>query len=93
MSPSIVLGVLLGSLYGLLWHACLGRRPVGLALDWLLGIGGFFGGYALAAVTGSRLLSLGTIPLIESTLGAFLALAAAWWLVGRRTDRRAPDAR
>lgn len=92
MSPSIVLGLLLGSLYGLLWHACLGRRPRWLPLNWAIGIGGFFGGYALAALAGFRLIALGAIPLVEATVGAFLALALAWWLFGRRVYRTVPDA-
>ena len=92
MSPSIVLGLLLGSLYGLLWHACLGRRPLWLPLYWAIGILGFFGGYALAALAGMRLLALGAIPLVEATVGALLALALAWWLFGRRVYHAVPDA-
>lgn len=92
MSPSIVFGLLLGSLYGLLWHACLGRRPLWMPLYWATGILGFFGGYALAALAGLRLIALGAVPLVEATVGAFLALALAWWLFGRRADRVAPDA-
>lgn len=91
MSPSIVLGLLLGSLYGLLWHACLGRRPLWLPLNWALGVGGFFGGYAFAVVTGISLLSLGAIPLLEATVGAFLALALVWLLIGRRVGRTMPS--
>lgn len=93
MSPSIVLSLLLGSLYGLLWHACLGRRPLWLPLYWLVGVGGFFGGSALAALAGVRLIDLGAIPLIEATVGAFLALALAWWLFGRRAARAGHSAR
>jgi hypothetical protein len=92
MSPSIVLGLLLGSLYGLLWHACLGRRALWLPINWALGIGGFFGGYAFAAATGMTLLSLGAVPLPEATVGAFLALALLWLLIGRRVGRTMPSA-
>ncbi len=92
MSPSIVLGLLLGSLYGLLWHACLGRRPLWLSVNWALGVGGFFGGYAFAAVTGINVLSLGAIPMLEATAGAFLALALVWLLIGRRLGRIMPSA-
>jgi hypothetical protein len=92
MSPSIVLGLLLGSLYGLLWHACLGRRPLWLPVNWALGVGGFFGGYAFAVVTGINVLSLGAIPMLEATAGAFLALALVWLLIGRRLGRIMPSA-
>ena len=91
MSPSVVLSLLLGSLYGLLWHACLGRRPLWLPINWALGIAGFFGGYAFAVVTGISVLSLGAIPLLEATAGAFLALALAWLLIGRRVGRTMPN--
>ena len=92
MSPSVVLSLLLGSLYGLLWHACLGRRWGQLPLYWAGGVLGFFAGYALAVAAGGGLLRLGVIPLIEGTLGAVLALAALWWLTGRRAGRLAPGA-
>ncbi len=91
MSPSIVLGLLLGSLYGLLWHAVVGRRPVGLLAHWLVGVGGFFAGYALAALSGWHLLKLGAIPLVEATVGSVLALVALWWLDRRRPARPAAD--
>jgi drug/metabolite transporter (DMT)-like permease len=90
MSPSVVLSLLLGSLYGLLWHACLGRRWGQLPLYWLISILGFFAGYALAVISGIQVLRLGTIPLLEATLGAVLALAAVWWLLGRRAARVIP---
>src|SRR5437763_15260631 len=65
MSPSVVLSLLLGSLYGLLWHACLGRRWGQLPVYWLISILGFFAGYALAVISGIQVLRLGTIPLLE----------------------------
>lgn len=91
MSPSIVLGLLLGSLYGLLWHACLGRRPLWLPIYWAVGVVGFFVGYALAALAGLHLIALGAIPLVEATVGAVLALALTWGLFGRRAHRALPD--
>jgi uncharacterized membrane protein YeaQ/YmgE (transglycosylase-associated protein family) len=87
MSPSIVLGLLLGSLYGFLWHAWFGRRPLGLLGHWLVALGGFFAGYLLAAFMRWHLVLLGAIPLVEATAGAFLALLAVWWLSRRRTVR------
>lgn len=87
MSPSIVMGLLLGSIYGLLWHACLGRRWLWLPLYWLSGLLGFLGGCILAVLGNIQFLRLGTLPLVEGTVGAFLALAATWWIAGRRRAR------
>lgn len=87
MSPSIVLGLMLGSVYGLLWHACLGRRWLWLPLYWIIGLLGFCGGCILAVLGNSPFLRLGTLPLAEGTVGALLALAATWWLAGHRRAR------
>ena len=92
MSPSVLMSVLLGSLYGLLWHAVLGRRWTQLSLYWLTGVLGFFAGFALAAVTGVEVLRLGTVPLLEASLGSGIALAVVWWLIGRRARPLAESA-
>lgn len=92
MSPSIVLGVLLGSLYGLLWHACLGRGWRWLPLYWLVGLLGFFGGCVVATLGGFTALRLGSLPILEGIVGSLLALAATWWLAGRRRARLVPSA-
>ncbi len=93
MSPSIVLSLLLGSLYGLLWHACVGWRWGQLPLYWFGGVCGFLLGYALAALGGGQVVGLGPIPLLEATLGSVLALAALRWILGRRATRAAPNLR
>ena len=90
MSPSILLVVLLGSLCGLLWHACLGRGWRWLPLYWSAGLLGFFGGCVLAIVGDRSVLRLGSLPVSEGIVGSFLALAATWWLTGRRRIRPTP---
>jgi len=90
MSPSILLGVLLGSLCGLLCHACLGRGWRWLPLYWIVGLLGFFSGCVLAILGNLSVLRLGSLPVFEGIVGAILALAATWWLTGRRRMRPAP---
>lgn len=90
MSPSILLGLLLGSLCGLLWHACLGRGWRWLPLYWFVGLLGFFGGCVLAILGNFTVLRLGSLPVLEGIVGSILALAATWWLIGRRRMRLAP---
>lgn len=83
MPPSIVLGCLLGSIYGLLGHAFVGRRWRQLPAYWLGGVLGFFAGYLVAALAGGGLVRLGSVPLIETTIGAVAILALLWFLIGR----------
>lgn len=90
MPPSIVLGCLLGSIYGLLGHALVGRRWRQMPIYWLGGIAGFFVGYAVAALGGGGLVRLGSVPLIEGSLGSGIALALIWWLIGRRVPDTSP---
>lgn len=92
MPPSVVLSCLLGSIYGLLGHAFAGQRWRQLPVYWLGGVLGFFAGYALAALGGGGLVTLGSVPLLESSLGSGLALALLWLLIGRQPRRAQPIA-
>lgn len=83
MPPSIVLATLLGSIYGLLGHAFVGQRWRQLPVYWLGGIVGFFGGYVLVSL-GGGLIRLGSVPLLEPSLGSCLVVVVIWWLIGRR---------
>lgn len=90
MSPSVVLGVLLGSVYGLLCHALVGRTWRHLPLYWAVGVSGFFAGYALSVASGIELLRFGAIPLVEATLGSGIALVGSRWWLRRRAIRGLP---
>jgi hypothetical protein len=87
MPPSIVLGCLLGSIYGLLGHAFVGQRWRQLPAYWLGGVLGFFAGYTVAALGSGGLIALGSVPLLESSLGSGLVLAILWFLIGRHPRR------
>ncbi|MFN8516581.1 MAG: hypothetical protein U0232_30055 [Thermomicrobiales bacterium] len=87
MPPSIVLGCLLGSIYGLLGHAFVGQHWRQLPVYWLGGVAGFFAGYVVAALSGGGMLALGSVPLLESSLGSGLVLALFWLSIGRRPRR------
>lgn len=84
MPPSLVLGCLLGSIYGLLGHAFVGRRWRQLPGYWLGGLLGFFAGYLVAAWGGGGVVRLGSVPLLEASLGSGLVLVLLWLLIGRR---------
>ena len=89
MSPSVTLGFLLGSVYGLLAHLFVGRAWRELPVYWLTGVAGFFAGFVAAVLLGVGLVRLGTVPLVEATLGSLACLAVAAWLARRG---RTPDA-
>jgi H+/Cl- antiporter ClcA len=83
MSPSVTLGFLLGSVYGLLAHLFVGRAWRELPVYWLTGVAGFFVGFVAAVLFGVELVRLGTVPLVEATLGSLACLAVAAWLSRR----------
>ena len=84
MSPSVTLGFLLGSVYGLLAHLFVGRAWRELPVYWLTGVVGFFAGFIAAVLLGVELVRLGTVPLVEATLGSLACLALTAWLARRR---------
>ncbi len=83
MSPSVTLGFLLGSVYGLLAHLFVGRAWRELPVYWLTGVVGFFAGFIAAVLLGVELVRLGTVPLVETTLGSLACLALTAWLARR----------
>ena len=83
MSPSVTLGFLLGSVYGLLAHLFVGRAWRELPVYWLTGVAGFFAGFVAAVLLGVELVRLGTVPLVEATFGSLACLALAAWLARR----------
>ena len=64
--------------------SCKGLSFRGLVLG---GIIGLFGGYTVAALGGNGMIALGSVPLLESSLGSGLVLAILWLLIGRRPRR------
>lgn len=77
--PSLILALLLGSIYGLLCHSLLGRRLWQLPCYWAAALAGFFGGEALAVVAGVEWFRVGNVPLAAATLGAAVGLAICWF--------------
>ncbi|HEX5502678.1 MAG TPA: hypothetical protein VFW96_08650 [Thermomicrobiales bacterium] len=86
MSPAVVLTLSLGSIYGLLCHAFVGRRWRQLPLYWAVGVAGFLAGYVVAVVSGLDVVRLGAVPLLATTLGSLAALAATAWLARKKEE-------
>jgi hypothetical protein len=92
MPPSLVLSIVLASIYGLLFHSIAGRRLWQLPCFWLASVLGFLGGEIFAALVGAEIFRVGNIPLLVATVGSLLGLAACWLLTSPppepRTRRR-----
>ncbi len=73
MSPTIVLGLVLGTLYGLVFYVIFGRgwlRLIGYALA---SVSGFFLGHVLAEMAGLALFDIGELHAVEGTLVSWLS--------------------
>ena len=82
-ASGLVLGFLLASIYGAAFHFVFGgpvRRIIAyLIAAWI----GFFIGQFIGDFLNFELLKLGKIHLASASVGAWLALLAAWWLIGQ----------
>jgi hypothetical protein len=82
-ASGLVLGFLLATIYGAAFHLIFGgplkRILVYLFAAWL----GFSIGQFIGDFLNLELLKLGKIHLVSASIGAWLALLAAWWLIGQ----------
>jgi len=78
--PSIILGIVISSLYGAVFHLYrgggLGRLLLYLALAWI----GFWVGHILGNRLGWTFLSLGPLRLGMGTIGTAIMLVFGYWL-------------
>ena len=78
--PSIILGCVISTLYGAIFHLWrgggLGRLFLYLVLAWI----GFWSGNALAAQLGWTFDSLGALHVGTASLGSVFFLLAGYWL-------------
>lgn len=81
MSPSLLLSLVLASIYGLLFHSLVGRRLWQLPCYWTAALAGFFLGELLATFMGASLLRLGNVPLAMASLVAWVALGICWFFI------------
>jgi hypothetical protein len=82
-ASSIVLGFLLATAYGTLFHLLIGgparRLLLYVVASWLgFAIGHFIGGMLLL-----NWLQLGPLNLLSASIGSWIALFGSWWLAGR----------
>lgn len=86
-ASGFVLGFLLASAYGAIFHLVFGgsirRIFLYLAAAWA----GFFIGQLAGDFLNFELLKLGKIHLVSASAGAWLMLLAAHWLAGQQPER------
>jgi hypothetical protein len=79
--PSMILGLVLSSLYGLVFYLLMGHGWLRLLLYWIVGVGGFFLGQLIASTVGLNIFNIGDANVIEGTVASLLALIAVYaWM-------------
>jgi hypothetical protein len=79
--PSIILGLVLSSLYGLVFYLLMGHGWLRLLVYWVVGVGGFFLGQFVASVVGLSIFNIGDANIIEGTVASILSLIAVYaWM-------------
>jgi hypothetical protein len=78
--PALILGLLISSLYGAIFHLWRGGGAGKLLLSLFLSWGGFWIGHGLASVLGWHFASLGPLNLGVATLMSVAFLLSGHWL-------------
>jgi hypothetical protein len=74
MSPAIIFGFILATLYGLVFYVIFGRGWLRLILYWLVGVGGFILGQWFAGLLGLAIFNIGELRVVEGTVVSWLGL-------------------
>lgn len=78
--PSMLLGILFSTFYGVLFHLVRGGSLVRLFLYIFMSWIGFWVGDWIGGKIGWTFLSIGTLRLGTATLGSFLIMILGYWL-------------
>lgn len=74
--PSIILGLVLSSLYSLVFYWIMGHGWLRLLLYWVVGVSGFFLGQLIASFIGLSIFNVGETNLVEGSVTSLLGLIA-----------------
>lgn len=77
ISPALVFGFVISSLYGVAFYLLFGRGWMRLWVYWLIGIVGFAFGQWVGGLIGLSALNIGAVNLIEATLVSWIGLFGA----------------
>ena len=85
IASGLVLGFLLSTIYGAVFHLIIGGPPRRLLLYVVVSWIGFMAGHFIGDLLGIEVLKLGAIHLLAASIGSWLALILTWFLSDRRT--------
>lgn len=85
-SPSFLLGLILSTLYGALFHVIVGGNPLRLLFYIIAAWIGFFGGQWLADVVQWSIVDIGELHVDAATLGSISAMLLGFWLIGKENS-------
>ena len=83
IASGLVLGFLLSTVYGAVFHLLVGGPPRKLLLYVLASWFGFALGHFVGDLLGIEALKLGAIHLLAASIGSWLALILSWFLSTR----------
>ncbi|MHB1296774.1 MAG: hypothetical protein ACYC4R_17490 [Anaerolineae bacterium] len=79
-SPVFLVSSGLATVWAALFHLILGKRLPDLILFWFVGLLGFAIGQAMSELFHMQFLMLGSVHVIQGTLGCWMAMLVARWL-------------
>lgn len=77
---SVLLGMIIATLYGAMFHVWRGGSLIRLGLYLILAWVGFWGGHWLGGLIGWEFIKVGQLNLGLATIGSILILAVGYWL-------------
>jgi hypothetical protein len=80
MPPYVLLSILLGATYGVIFHLWRGKTIRDLLIYILMGIIGFALGQGMANLIGFSVLLIGPLHIVEATLVSWVSLFLIQWL-------------
>ena len=80
MPPYLLLSLVLGAIYGTIFHLWRGKSVKDLVIYLITGIIGFIIGQALGNLLGLRIFLIGPLHIIEATVISWVSLFVAQWL-------------
>jgi uncharacterized membrane protein YjjP (DUF1212 family) len=80
MPPYLLLSVLLGAVYGTLFHLWRGKTFQDLLIFFVAGVLGFLLGQALGNLLGLEFFLIGPLHMGEATTGSLVSLLVVQWI-------------
>ena len=80
MPPYLLLSLVLGAIYGTIFHLWRGKNVKDLVIYFFAGIIGFIIGQALGNLWGVKIFMIGPLHIIEATVISWASLFVAQWL-------------